>query len=232
MKYHRTSTATFIRRLNRFIAEVKLEDAVIQVHVPNTGRCRELFLEGTPVVLEHAATSNRRTAYSLVSVYKGDRLINIDAQGPNKIVEEALNAGQILSQVKHLHLARERTEGDSRFDFYYEGIKEDTPVRGYIEVKGVTLEVENRAYFPDAPTLRGLKHLVGLSRLAEEGFENYVIFCIQMEGVVSFSPNTLMQPAFTKALKAMADTVGILAFDCHVTADDVTLKDAVPVMWD
>ena len=169
--------AVFLRRPNRFIAEVRFPDETEQrVHVRNTGRCRELLIPGTTIWLEKGNGGTRKTNFSLIAVQKGERLINMDSQVVNPVVEEALREGRIPDPGKPSLLLREKTWAGSRFDFYYE-----TPdARGFIEVKGVTLEREGLAMFPDAPTLRGEKHLRHLMDAQREGFCNYVIFVVQI----------------------------------------------------
>lgn len=220
MNYTDVVEGIFIQRINRFIATVKINDTIETVHVKNTGRCKELFIEGTRVYLEKSKNPNRKTAFSLISIYKGDRLINIDSQVPNQVVYEALSEGKI-QEIGSVHfLKRECTYGDSRFDLYYE----TSTAKGYIEVKGVTLEQEGIAMFPDAPTSRGSKHIHGLTYGQEQGFKNYIFFLIQMKDVFSFRTNTKTDPAFASALiEAKNKGVIPLIYNCEVTPDSIVL---------
>ena len=183
MHYPNVTSAVFLSRPNRFVAQVLLEGEVITVHVKNTGRCRELLLPGAQVWLTKSTNPNRKTAYDLIAVQKGARLINMDAQAPNQVFYEWAAAGHFVPQLTLLK--PECRHGDSRFDFYWEA----GPRKGFVEVKGVTLERDGAAYFPDAPTQRGIKHLHGLTDSLAQGYEGAVCFVIQMEQADFFAPN-------------------------------------------
>ena len=216
MKYENIKEAVFIERPNRFIANVCIDGKEEKVHVKNTGRCRELLLKGCRVFLEESKNNARKTKYSLVAVYKGERLINMDLQIPNYVAEEALKKG-IIKEVKY---------SQSRFDIYYE--KDGR--KGFIEVKGVTLEKNGEVLFPDAPTERGTKHIKELIKAKKEGYEAAVLFVIQMKDVSFFAPNAETDKDFSQALKnAKEEGVNILAYDCDVKEDEIVLKDKVEV---
>lgn len=226
MQYHSIKPAVFWERPNRFTARVLVDGAVTTVHMKNTGRCRELLQPGAAVILEEASHPGRKTRYSLVAVYKGKMLVNIDSQAPNQVVFEGLQTGALPEFSKLKHLAREVSFGNSRFDLYYETGKK----QGFIEVKGVTLERERVALFPDAPTERGSKHLLELGEAVRMGYEGCIFFLIQMRGPVCFQPNTAMDPKFTAALRLAKETgVRVLAYDAVVTADGLVLGSPVPV---
>ena len=215
-------TATFLARPNRFIAQVRLKGEEITVHVANTGRCRELLRPGCTVVLEPAAKANRRTPYTLVAVYKGRRLINMDSQAPNKVALEALQQGLLLTD----EIKPERTWGNSRFDLSYR----QGALTGFIEVKGVTLEEADIAYFPDAPTERGTKHILELCHAQQEGFRGHIWFIVQMAGIREFRPNDRTDSAFGAALRqGAAAGLDIRAFGCQVTPQGLTLAEEIPV---
>lgn len=194
------------------------------VHVKNTGRCREILIPNARVILEKASNEERRTRYSLIAAYKKDILINIDSQAPNQVVYETLQQG-LLPQFQNLtRIAKEVRFGNSRFDLYYETESE----KGFIEVKGVTLERDGTALFPDAPTERGAKHLVELAEAVKLGFKGHIIFLIQMKGPRQFLPNTAMDPKFTEALRiARTSGVEILAYDSMVTEDSLVLGEPI-----
>ena len=225
MRYEKTAAGRFLDRPNRFIAHVELEGRVETVHVKNTGRCRELLVPGAEVFLsdswgEAGVPKARKTRYDLVAVRKGGLLINMDSQAPNAAVREWLAAGNLFPPGSVIR--PEYTLGDSRFDF-----AAFTPERALLEVKGVTLEREGLSLFPDAPTLRGTKHL---RELAAYPGERFVLFVVQMKGVTRFRPNDGTDPAFGTALRAAAAAgVHILAYDCAVTPDGMTLDSPVPV---
>ena len=225
MQYRGTIlSAEFLRRPNRFIAVCRLDGEEVTVHVKNTGRCKELLVPGAAVLLEQSGNPARKTAYDLVSVWKGERLINMDANAPNAIAAEWIKSGG-LGFVPTL-LRPETVCGDSRFDFYLE--HDGRPA--YAEVKGVTLEEAGVVRFPDAPTERGVKHLYGLAALARQGIEAYVIFIVQMQDVQYLEPNAATHPAFAEALRNAAEAgVRVLAVDCTVTETGITARKPVPV---
>lgn len=224
MKYKHIVQGKFIARPNRFIAYVEVDGHKETVHVKNTGRCRELLTEGVTVYLEKSDNPNRSTAYDLVTVEKGKRLINMDSQAPNKVVEEWLLTGELFDD---LILVRPETKyGNSRFDFYVETSKEKI----FMEVKGVTLEEDGVVRFPDAPSERAIKHVEELVQAKRDGYRVFVLFVIQMEGVKYFTPNEDTHAAFADALRqAAAAGVEILAYDCKVTEDSMRVNRPVPV---
>lgn len=230
MKYNNTIKAEFIERPNRFIAYCKVGDSVEKVHVKNTGRCRELLTQNCTVYLEESDNPNRKTKYSLIAVQKGKRLINMDSQVPNKVVYEALvNKSIILPNLdEEIKLIKpEKTYGNSRFDIYLE--TENKKV--FIEIKGATLEEDNVVMFPDAKTERGVKHINELIKASEEGYKCYVIFVVQMDNVLYFTPNKKMHLELADALKeASLNGVDVLAYDCVVNPDSLTIKDKVKVI--
>ena len=226
MEYGKMMEARFLRRVNRFTAFVELNGQEEMVHVKNTGRCKELLLEGARVFLEEADNEGRKTKYSLIAVYKGDTLVNMDSQAPNQMAAEALAEGKIEEIGEVDFLKREVKYENSRFDIYYQKGEK----KGFIEVKGVTLEENGIAKFPDAPTERGAKHLKELIKAKKEGYEAAVLFVIQMKGVREFCPNEERDQNFTAALReAAAAGVKILAYDCGVQVGKVWIKDKIPV---
>lgn len=222
MKYERMTEGRFICRCNRFAAEVMIEGTAEVVHVRNTGRLKELLVPNARVLLELSLNPDRKTRYSLVCVQKNGQWVNVDSTAPNQIVEEMVRAGRLFSDITYVK--REKTFGNSRFDLYveHEGQKH------YIEVKGVTLEVDGIARFPDAPTERGIKHIHELMKARSQGYLASLIFVIQMKGVHVFEPNRITHPEFAEALlMAVRAGVEILAFDCIVTEN--SLKGDLPI---
>lgn len=212
----------FLSRPNRFIAHVETENGVQICHVKNTGRCKELLLPGATVYLEESPNPNRKTKYDLIAVEKGSLLINMDSQAPNQVAEEFLP--HLFPELTSYR--RETVWGNSRFDFYVE-----TPgQKWFMEVKGVTLENDGVALFPDAPTQRGVKHLRELCHCGNEGYHTCVLFVIQMRGIRYFAPNRLTHPEFAHALEeASAAGVRLEAVDCLVTPNSLTAGNPVEI---
>ena len=223
MRYSNMESGIFLSRPNRFIAHVEIGGKREICHVKNTGRCRELLVPGAVVWCQRFDDPRRKTQFDLIAVEKGRRLINMDSQAPNAAARQWLLAGGLgeLSELKG-----EYTQGDSRFDFSF--IKDGR--RCFLEVKGVTLENDGICAFPDAPTERGVKHLRGLTKLAQEGYGAYVLFVIQMTDVQYLHPNDATDPAFGRALReATAAGVRVMAVDCTVTPDAMTIHNPVEV---
>ncbi|HKM34232.1 MAG TPA: A/G-specific adenine glycosylase [Lachnospiraceae bacterium] len=224
MKYHNITEGIFLERPNRFVAYVNIAGKREKVHVKNTGRCAELLIEGVTVYLEKSDNPQRTTAYDLVAVLKNGRMINIDSQAPNRAVEEWLYTKQLFPDLSFVR--PETTYGNSRFDFYIEA--GDRKI--FMEVKGVTLEQEDVVLFPDAPSERALKHVEELIAATKEGYETYVMFVVQMKDVFYFTPNRATQPKLADALiGARNEGVHLLAYDCLVTLNSITINEPVEV---
>ena len=222
--YANIHRAEFLERPNRFIARCRMGGTEVLCHVKNTGRCRELLVPGARVYLEESGNPNRKTKYDLIAVEKGERLINMDAQAPNQVFGEWARAGK---WVPDLTLLRPETKyGASRFDFYWEAPGR----RGFVEVKGVTLEEDGVVRFPDAPTLRGVKHLEELIAAQEAGYEAAVCFVVPGGDVRWLEPNDRTHPEFGQALRRAArEGVQVLALDCAVQPDRLDIAGPVEV---
>lgn len=224
MRYPNITKATFISRENRFVATVELEGQQIQVHVKNTGRCRELLVPGATVYLVRSDNPNRKYAYDLVTVEKNGQLINMDSQAPNGMFGEFLASGGFLDGVTVIK--PEYKFGNSRFDFYFERQGE----KHLVEIKGVTLEESGVCRFPDAPTERGAKHLRELIAAREAGYHTWVCFVVQMEQVKWLSPNDATDPRFGQALRDAANAgVEVRAYSCRVVPGEVSILNPVAV---
>ena len=224
MQYQNIVSGRFTDRPNRFIAHVEINGQVQTVHVKNTGRCRELLVPGATVYVQHSDDPYRKTAWDLIAVEKCERLINMDAQAPNKVFGEWAQAGNFLPKLTFLK--PETTYGTSRFDFYAEADGK----RHFIEVKGVTLEQDGIVRLPDAPTERGVKHMEELISAARDGYESWICFVVQMSGVKWFEPNDVTHPQFGETLRRAARAgVHILALDCGVTPETLNIKGEIPV---
>ena len=224
MKYENVKKAKFISRPNRFIAHIEIDGKTEIAHVKNTGRCRELLVPDAEIYVQEFDNTARKTKYDLIAVKKGDRLINMDSQVPNKVFGEWVQNGKFTDGVT---LIRPETfYGDSRFDFYIEAGDR----RIFVEVKGVTLEENGIVRFPDAPTERGVKHLRELMRAKEEGYEAFVAFIVQMDNVSHFEPNDATHLEFGQSLREAArNGVSVIALSCHITPDSIEAVKEIEV---
>ena len=236
MRYENIVKGKFISRPNRFIALIEICGDIVKAHVKNTGRLGELLIPGAEVFLEdhYGRMGARKLRYSLIAVIKEDeksnRIVNIDSQMPNKVVEEAVESGRINFEgmADIVHFKPEYKYGDSRLDFYVED-SEGNKLLG--EVKGVTLENDGVARFPDAPTERGVRHIEELIKAVGEGYKACIVFVIKMKGIYSFSPNYETHTEFGEALKKACDAgVEILVFDCLVSENELILDKNVDIM--
>ncbi len=224
MEYQNVVAGRFLDRPNRFIAHVEIGGEAVTVHVKNTGRCRELLVPGATVYLTPGTNPLRKTPFDLIAVEKGERLINMDAQAPNRIFAEWAAEGNFLPGMKGLR--PEYPWGESRLDF----CAETDQGLCLVEVKGVTLEEGGHVRFPDAPTQRGVRHIHELQKAVQSGLDGVLFFVIQMKDVYDLSPNDATHPAFGQALReAAAAGVRILAYDCHVAPGRIVMGDQVPV---
>lgn len=224
MKYNRILRARFVSRPNRFIGKIEIDGRAEIAHVKNTGRCKELLLDGADILVNKSDNPSRKTKYDLVAVYKGDRLINIDSQAPNKVFHEWILKDTFFNNINKIK--PEYTYGNSRFDFFVETPSE----KCLVEVKGVTLERDGIVLFPDAPTERGVKHIAELERSLSDGYTPYIVFIIQMSGIDYFTPNVETHPAFSEALnQANKNGVNVLALDCRVTYDALEINGSIEV---
>ena len=226
--YSTVHKAVFLERPNRFIAHCLLDGEAVVCHVKNTGRCKELLLPGATVYLAESSNPQRKTHYDLVCVESRGYVINMDSQAPNPVFAEWAQKGGFTEGLTELR--QEVTYGASRFDFAF--MHHGTP--GFAEIKGVTLfDEEDHAFFPDAPTERGVKHLHELIAARREGYEAALCFVVQRDNVVSVSPNDGTHPAFGIALaEAEAAGVRLVAAVCHVTPESMTIAHTVPVTFD
>lgn len=225
MTYDRIHAGVFQARPNRFIALVDLEGETRRCHVPNTGRLRELLLPGVRAWCQFHPEPGRKTAWTLIAVERDGVVVNLDSQAPNHVAADFIRSGR-LGLVPDLVKA-EQVFGDSRLDLYYEA----GAVRGYVEVKGVTLNEDGVARFPDAPTERGTRHLHTLIQAVEAGFRATALFVIQMPDVRRFEPNGVRDPAFARSLaEAAARGVEVRAVTCTVTPNTLDITGEVPVV--
>lgn len=224
----KTEEAIFLERPNRFQAWVDLKGEKTMVHVPNTGRLKEILVPGCRCVLRHEAGAKRKTAHSLIAAWKEGKLINFDSQLPNRVVEEALLAKKIPLYQGYDQVEREKSFGASRFDFR---LSQAQLPDYFLEVKGVTLEQDYIVSFPDAVTQRGARHLRELAAAREAGYGAGLIFLVQLRQARFFTPNTAMDPDFTQALEyALAKDVDVQAFLCDITPASLTLSRQIPIV--
>ncbi len=223
MTYNNIKRGIFLSRPNRFIAHIEIDGKEEICHVKNTGRCKELLNPGARVLVQKSSNLERKTKYDLISVYKGKRLINMDSQAPNKVFGEW--AGEYFKNISYIK--PEAKYKNSRFDFYIEA--EGKKI--FAEIKGVTLEDDGVVLFPDAPTERGVKHIKELCSAIDDGYEAYIFFVVQMEGVKYFTTNKNTHPEFALALKeAEKKGVNICCVDCYADETELKIKKEVKVI--
>ena len=235
MRYQNVVEGVFLQRMNRFVAWVRVNGAGARCHVKNTGRLKELFVSGARCVLAVSDNPNRATAYDLVGIWRGDVLVNVDSQAPNAAAREWVSAGGLGGGVTLVK--PEYKWGNSRFDLYAERLSDApaevecaAPERLLIEVKGVTLNVDGEARFPDAPTDRGVKHVRELIHAHQQGYRACILFVIQMPDVTGFAPNDVTHPEFGEALRDAARAgVEIHAVLCENAPDSMVMTREVPV---
>ena len=224
MLYKNIRQAKFINRPNRFIANIEIDGEIEVCHVKNTGRCKELLIPNATVFVQEFNSSKRKTKYDLISVYKGRRLVNIDSQAPNKVFHQWAMESNFFKDINFIK--PEAKYKNSRFDFYIETARSKI----FTEVKGVTLEENGVALFPDAPTERGVKHINELINSLDNGYEAWIVFIIQMKDILYFTPNVKTHEAFGKSLEeAQRRGVNIIALDSNVTKNSITVGDFVKV---
>ncbi len=224
MKYTKLFEGIFLKRPNRFLAHVILDGKEEVIHVKNTGRLRELLIPGVRVLVEPASSPKRKTKFSLICVEKDGQWVNIDSQVVNTIAAEWIQEGHLFSDVRFIK--REQKYGNSRFDLYVETEKDSW----FIEVKGVTLEMNGVALFPDAPTERGVKHVEELIKCRKEGYKTGILFVVQRKGITHFEPHKERHPEFAEALRnAKLNDVSIMAVDCIVDEEGIRIDERIPV---
>ncbi len=229
----------FIKRPNRFIAHIDMDGIEVICHVPNTGRMKELLTPNAKVMLSYEPAKHRKTQYELRMVMKNGQWISVDSQLPNALAFEAITGGVIEELNGYSEIKREVTYENSRFDLQLRKKADNSSDNlsnediCFVEVKGVTLEEDGWTYFPDAPTVRGRKHIDELIHATRQGYKAAILFIIQIEDVQGFTPNTKMDPAFSEVLnKAALAGVEILAYRCKVSPEEVTVIEKVPVVLD
>ena len=224
MKYDNIKEGVFISRPNRFIAEIEVLGNREISHVKNTGRCKELLSEGAKIYVQEFESSQRKTKYDLISVYKNNELINMDSQAPNKVFKEWVSDSDFFNNITLIK--PECKYRNSRFDFYIEAQKRKI----FAEIKGVTLEENGVVMFPDAPTERGVKHLKELCECIKDGYEAYGFFIVQMKNCKFFTPNRITHPEFANTLlEASKKGVNIKALNCIVTPNELKIDDFVEI---
>lgn len=226
MRYDSLVEARFLQRINRFAATVELGGSESLVHVANSGRMRELLVTGRRVLLRPVAGNYRKTAFDLTLVDLGHVLASADARLPNRLVHEAIRDGRLPPFAGFDEIRGEVTYGESRLDLALRGPTGTC----YVEAKSVTLVEEGVALFPDAPTIRGRKHMISLARAVSCGHRAAVVFVIQRDDADAFTPNDTADPEFSRALRESMDRgVEAYAYRCQVTEEEIILADPLPI---
>ena len=226
MKYDELIEGRFLRRLNRFAGLVDIDGSETLVHIANSGRMKELLVEGFRVLLKPVAGTHRKTGYDLALVDLGHTLCSSDARLPNFLLHEALAEGRLTEFAGYTEIARERTFEDSRLDLVLSGPEGVC----YVEAKSVTLVVDDVGLFPDAPTIRGAKHVGTLAKAVEQGHRAAAVFVVQREDAEALTPHDEADPVFGAALRhAVEKGVEAYAYRCRVSQEEIVLSDRIPV---
>jgi len=226
MEYQNVHRAVFVSRPNRFIATVMVNGVEQAARVMTTGRLAELLVTGAEVSLSAAQNENRKTKWDLIAVRKGRRWVNIDSSAPGKVFAEWVRAGKWRAPVEEMKA--EVKYGASRLDFMLTGKRGEKTM---IEVKGVTLEVDGVGLFPDAPTQRGVRHLYELIDCVKDGYGACGVFVAQMADIDRIEGNRKTDAAFADAMaSARAAGVGLIGYECAVTADGIYIANEVKVV--
>ena len=226
MRFPELVPGRFIHRDNRFRATVEVQGCEAWAHVPNSGRLQELFTPGRPIWLAPAAAPHRKTGYDLKLVEYASVLVSVDARLPNPLFAEALAEGR-LDGFHYPTAKREVSYGDSRLDFRLSGPDGVC----WTETKSVTLVEDGLAMFPDAPTIRGRKHLHALIRARRSGDKAAVVFVIQRPDANRFQPHRESDPDFAGVLRQAAEAgVLIKAYTCRVSRQEIRIAAEIPVL--
>lgn len=243
-----------LKREKRFISYIDIGNEIVIAHVPNTGRMEELVYEGVRVLVSQHNEESRKTKFELRMIEKNELWVSIDSQLPNKLALEAIQNNVIDELIGFKYLKNEVKFKNSRFDLVLSNniqeLIEIAKTKGksriidlgnnidlnknttFIEVKGVTLEENGWAYFPDAPTERGTKHVLELIELKKMGYDACVLFIIQHPNITGFSPNWENDPKFSHALKTAYESgVKILPYLCEVNEKEVFVYKKVDLKF-
>ncbi len=187
------SEGEFVRRVNRFLGMVKINGEIVNVHIHDPGRLEELLYPGNMVLLKRYHKYGRKTSWEIIASKLDERWIFTNSKFHSKIAENILK-GEFSPFGRAKNIVSEVRYGKSRLDFYIE----DYDL--WIEVKGCTLLKESMALFPDAPTVRGRRHVEELIRIRELGSRAAIIFLVFVPAKY-FSPNYETDPDFSHALE-------------------------------
>ena len=217
--------AEFIERPNRFLTRVKFEGKVVESHLPDSGRLKELLFPNAKVLIKKEDNPNRKTQFSTQAVWSGEELISINSWLPNQFINFML-LNQLLPFLNGFEFVkREVTVGKNRFDF----LVQKGNVKRYIEVKSVTLVENGVAKFPDAVTERGARHVKHLSEMIKENIECMVLFVVQRSDATKFLPQWERDPVFSQTiLDAYRNGLKVNVINIKVDKDKLTYLGELP----
>lgn len=226
--FEQAVTARFLRRVNRFIADIELSDGqVVQAHLANTGRMQELLRPGVAALVRPAKNPARKTAWDLIAVDHGGSWVCLAAAWANDFMREWLSKGRIAGFYDWKQIEWEKKIGNSRFDF---AVTLQSGERWLLEVKSVNYVIDGHALFPDAPTTRGRRHVEELLALREQGWQVGIFFVTMGQPVVDVGFNAENDPEFARVMqRAIAEGAVVRAFSAEILPPDVYFRGERPI---
>ena len=226
--FEQAVTARFLRRVNRFIADIELSDGqVVQAHLANTGRMQELLRPGVAALVRPAKNPARKTAWDLLAVDHGGSWVCLAAAWANDFMREWLSKGRIAGFYDWKQIEWEKKIGNSRFDF---AVTLQSGERWLLEVKSVNYVIDGHALFPDAPTMRGRRHVEELLALREQGWQVGIFFVTMGQPVVDVGFNAENDPEFARVMqRAIAEGAVVRAFSAEILPPDVYFRGERPI---
>jgi len=219
---------TLIKRYKRFLADMRLSSGdLVTAHCANSGTMKECSEPGRPVYLSFHNNPKRKLKYTWEMIKMSTSLVGVNTLVPNRLVKKSIEDG-LVEQLKGYEnvKAEVKVSDKSRLDLML--TKADRK-KCFVEIKNCTLVKEEIAYFPDAVTTRGRKHLVELQRLAKEGNRSIIFFLVQRMDAKAFTPADNIDPAYGKELrKAKNSGVEIIVYDVIIDLEKIVLGKKIP----
>jgi sugar fermentation stimulation protein A len=230
IEWPRLTAGRLVRRYQRFLADVRIGNGdTVTAHCPNTGSMAGCCEPGRPVYLSYHDTPKRKHKYTWELIEMPHSLVGVNTLIPNRVVAGSAGGGQIPELRHYDTITREVRIGEhSRIDLVLHGPNRR---RCFVEVKNCTLVEQGTAFFPDAVTARGRKHLVELQKLVQNGHRCVMFFFIQRMDARRFKAADHIDPAYAQTLKRVCkDGVEVLAYDVAVDLRSIRIRKKLPCM--